>query len=68
MFTVVDIGYFERRSGSNWIVLSLLGAIELSDFCCQGFVGGLRGLDVRFTIGIALLARALGYWEVRSPI
>ncbi|MEG4117179.1 hypothetical protein QUA43_06725 [Microcoleus sp. N9_B4] len=25
MFTVVDIGYFERRSGSNWIAFSLLG-------------------------------------------
>ncbi|MEG4504864.1 hypothetical protein QUA81_12745 [Microcoleus sp. F6_B4] len=29
MFTVVDIGYFDRRSGSNWIVFSLLGRSNL---------------------------------------
>ncbi|WP_172188886.1 hypothetical protein [Microcoleus asticus] len=36
MFTVVDLGYFERRSGSNWIAIGLLGAIELKFMLRQG--------------------------------
>ncbi|MEG4318057.1 MULTISPECIES: hypothetical protein [unclassified Microcoleus] len=45
MFTVVDLGYFEIRSGSNWICWGKLGAIEFSEF------GGLWGWDVRSHLG-----------------
>ncbi|MCY7385497.1 MAG: hypothetical protein LH628_23615 [Microcoleus sp. CAN_BIN18] len=47
MFTVVDIGYFDRQSGSNWICWVCWRRCKLVIFAVKGLdVGGLWGWDV----------------------
>ncbi|WP_293142669.1 MULTISPECIES: hypothetical protein [unclassified Microcoleus] len=60
MFTVVDLGHFEIRSGSNWI-----GRLSWGRFLRLWRAVGM-GCAIPYVI--ALLARTLGCSEGRSPI
>ena len=51
MFTVVDLGYFEIRSGSNWICWVCLRRCKLVNFAVKGLaVGGDVGMGLRVNL------------------